>query len=72
MSKFCAECFSELMKNGTCPECTEVEAKEQNKLLKKFDKVFPTENKIPRGKWEPNIKPDEKWFAVKSDYKAYK
>lgn len=27
--------------------------------------------KKPRGKWEPNIKPNEKWFKVESDYTAY-
>lgn len=57
--KFCDECFSELNKNGTCAECTSEEIHEEKKRKPRSDK------------WEPNIKPNEKWFPVKSDYKAY-
>lgn len=59
--KICKECFGELNSNGTCAECTSEEVFEAKQDIKK-----------PRGKWEPNIKPNEKWFKVPSDFTAYK
>lgn len=62
--KMCEECFA-LIEDCDCDEFIddtfEITIADSSK-----------KRKSRSDKWEPNIKPNEKWFKVPSDYKAYK